>query len=80
VTKNEKISCPAYLFFTEKVNFLLVNKEKKISVKKKLTNKTADFFVFRHFDQITKNKLMRYFKHKNTFCVRFFLLNQSGQQ
>ena len=33
VTKNEKISCPVCLLFTEKVNFLLVNKEKKISVK-----------------------------------------------
>ena len=28
-TKNKKqISCPVYLLFTEKVNFLLVNKEK----------------------------------------------------
>ena len=33
VTKNEKISCPVYLLFTEKVIFLLVNKEKKILVK-----------------------------------------------
>ena len=31
VTKNEKISCPVYLLFTEKVNFLLVNKEKFLS-------------------------------------------------
>jgi hypothetical protein len=28
VTKNEKISCPVYLLFTEKVHFLSVNKEK----------------------------------------------------
>ena len=29
--ENEKISCPVYLLFTEKVNFLLVNKEKFLS-------------------------------------------------
>ena len=28
VTKNEKISCPVYSLFTEKVNFFSVNKEK----------------------------------------------------
>jgi hypothetical protein len=33
VTKNKKIICPVYLLFIEKVNFLLVNKEKKFSVK-----------------------------------------------
>ena len=33
VTKNEKISCPVYLLFTEKVNFLLVNKEKNSQLK-----------------------------------------------
>ena len=70
VTKNKKTSCPVCLLFTEKVNFLLSNKEKKISVKtgfeelKKIKiNRTADFFVFGHFDQITKNKLMRYIQN-----------------
>ena len=62
--ENGKISCPVYLLFTEKVNFLLVNKEKISQLKLTKTNKTADFFVFRHFDQIMKNELMRYSRHK----------------
>ena len=33
VTKNKKISCPVYLLFTEKVNNLLVNKEKNSQLK-----------------------------------------------
>ena len=33
VTKNKKISCPVYLLFTEKVNFLLANKEKNSQLK-----------------------------------------------
>ena len=52
VTKNEKISCPVYLLFTEKVNFLLVNKEKKISVK--TGSKRTGQLTFLFFLTLTK--------------------------
>ena len=36
-------------------------------------NRTAGFFVFGHFDQITKNELMRYFLKKNAnFCLKLY--------
>jgi hypothetical protein len=59
VTKKKEISCPFYLISTEKVNFLSANKEKNSQE----TNKTADFFVVFHFDQITNTELMRYIQH-----------------
>ena len=65
MTKNEKISCPVYSLFTEKVKFLLVNNEKNSQLKLDVNKQDSWFFVFRHFDQITKNKLMRYIRHKN---------------
>ena len=54
--KNEKISCPVYLLFTEKVNFLLVNKEKNSQFKKSKQIRQL-IFCFCHFHQITKNEL-----------------------
>jgi hypothetical protein len=79
VTKNKTITCPVYLLFTEKVNFLMVNKEKNSQLKlvlrswkkSKQTGQLIFCFVFGHFNQITKNKLMRYIRHKFIFLKNY---------
>ena len=72
VMKNQKISSPVYLLFTEKVNFLLVNKDKFL-FKKKVNKQDSWFFPFPSLWPNNENELMRYiiYTYLSSYCILF---------